>query len=85
MNEAALRELLESLRSGACTLDDAVARLRSLPFEDLGFAKVDHHRALRCAFPEAIYCEGKTVEQVAPIFERCAANGGNVLATSAPE
>ena len=85
MNEAALRELLGSLRSGACSIDDAVARLRSLPFEDIGFAKVDHHRALRCGFPEAIYCEGKTIEQVTAIFERCAATGGNVLATRASE
>jgi hypothetical protein len=55
-----------------------------MPFESLGFANVDHHRAIRCGFPEVIFCPGKTVEQVAAIFERLAASGGNVLATRAP-
>ncbi len=54
-----------------------------MPFEDLGFAKIDHHRAIRCGFPEAIYAEGKTPEQVAAIFDRCVHAGGNVLATRA--
>ena len=55
--------------------------LRHLPFEDLGFAKVDHHRAIRCGFPEVIYCEGKTIEQVVKITEHRLAAGGNLLAT----
>jgi NCAIR mutase (PurE)-related protein len=83
MNERALRELLESVRSGAQSIDDAVARLRAMPFEDLGFAKIDHHRAIRCGFPEVIYCEGKSPEQVAQIFGRCAEADVNVLATRA--
>ena len=83
MTEHALRELLQSLGRGDTTLDAAVARLRDLPFEDLGFARVDHHRALRCGFPEVIFCPGKTPEQIAAIFTRCAASGGNVLATRA--
>lgn len=56
-----------------------------MPFEDLGFAKVDHHRSIRCGFPEVVYCEGKTVEQTTEIFARCAASGANVLATRAEE
>ena len=71
------------MRAGRTTVDDAVARLRSLPFEDLGFAKVDHHRAIRCGFPEVIYCAGKTTPQVVAIVERHAKAGGNILATRA--
>ena len=81
MNEQSLRELLDHVRLGDIDVDDAIARLRSLPFEDLGFAKVDHHRSIRCGFPEVIYCERKTTEQIAAIFDRCASGGGNVIAT----
>lgn len=83
MNDAALRQLLGAVQSGALPIEDAVARLRALPFEDLGFAKVDHHRAIRCGFPEVIYCEGKTPAQVLAIVEACAAHGSNVLGTRA--
>jgi len=83
MTEQTLRELLEAVRGGRQTVDQAVTRLRSLPFEDLGFAKVDHHRSIRCGFPEVVYCAGKSVQQAAEIFERCAAQGVNVLATRA--
>jgi NCAIR mutase (PurE)-related protein len=83
MTEQSLRELLESVRAGRRSIDDAVSRLRAMPFEDLGFAKVDHHRAIRCGSPEVIYCTGKTVEQIAEIFRKRAAAGGNVLATRA--
>ena len=67
MDELALQRLLEDVRSGACTPDDAVFRLRRLPFADLGFAKVDHHRALRQGFPEAVYGQGKTPAQCSAI------------------
>jgi NCAIR mutase (PurE)-related protein len=83
MTEQTLRELLEAVRGGRQTVEQAVTRLRSLPFEDLGFAKVDHHRSIRCGFPEVVYCAGKTVPQTAEIFERCANQGVNVLATRA--
>lgn len=83
MNESHIRELLESVRSGGQSIDDAVGTLRRLPFEDLGFAKIDHHRAIRCGFPEVIFCQGKTPEQCAAIFDRCAKAGSNVLATRA--
>jgi NCAIR mutase (PurE)-related protein len=85
MTPSSLRTLLESVRAGGTTVDEAVSRLRAMPFEDLGFAKVDHHRSIRCGFPEVVYCEGKAVEQAAEIFARCAATGANVLATRAQE
>src|SRR5262249_7028485 len=68
---------------GKLSPDDAVDRLRHLPFEDLGFAKVDHHRALRAGMPEVIFGQNKTPAQVAGIFSRLAQHGGNVLATRA--
>lgn len=78
-----LKNLLSTVREGKTSVDDAVARLRDLPFEALGFANLDHHRAIRCGFPEVIFCPGKTTEQVAAIFDKLAAVGGNVLATRA--
>jgi len=75
--------LLEQVRRGEVTVAEAVGRLRSLPFEDLGFAKVDHHRELRRGFPEVIFCEGKTPEQVREIAVSLAAGGNTVLATRA--
>jgi len=56
-----------------------------LPFEDLGFAHIDHHRQIRCGFPEVIYCPGKSTEQIVEIFSSLAAKGNNVLATRAEE
>jgi len=63
MDEPRLQQLLADVRSGACSPDEAVHLLRRLPFADLGFAKVDHHRTLRQGFPEAVYGQGKTPEQ----------------------
>lgn len=83
MNESQIRALLEQVRSGELPVDEASTRLRSMPFEDLGFARVDHHRALRCGFPEVIFCTGKTEEQVAAIAERIVASGSDLLATRA--
>ena len=83
MDSDALKQLLESIRSGQVEVDEAVERLRRLPFESMGFATIDHHRAIRCGFPEVIFCPGKTREQVAAIFARVADGGGNVLATRA--
>jgi len=83
MDPRRLLELLEAVRSGALAPQDAAQRLRHLPFEDLGFAKVDHHRALRCGFPEVIFCQGKTVDQVLAIVERLVERGSVVLATRA--
>ncbi|MBV9435940.1 MAG: nickel pincer cofactor biosynthesis protein LarB [Acidobacteria bacterium] len=83
MDEATLRRLLEEVRDRALSPEEAITRLRHLPFEDLGFAKIDHHRPLRVGMPEVIYCAGKSGEQVAEIFSRMAARSGNVLATRA--
>ncbi len=85
MNADSIRNLFDEVRNGAITPDDAVDRLRHLPFEDLGFAKVDHHRALRAGMPEVILGEGKTPAQIAGIFARLAKHGGNVLATRSGE
>jgi len=84
-NSEAVRKLFEEVRRGKLSPDDAVARLRHLPFEDLGFAKVDHHRALRVGMPEVILGERKTPAQLAIIFSRLAQHGGNVLATRADQ
>ena len=83
MDSTALRKLLQQVKTGSLRPDEAVARLRHMPFEDLGFAKVDHHRRLRQGLPEVIFARGKTPRQVAGIFKRMAAHGGNVLATKA--
>ncbi|HET9280397.1 MAG TPA: nickel pincer cofactor biosynthesis protein LarB [Candidatus Angelobacter sp.] len=83
MDTSSLRKLLQQVRSGAVSPDDAVAQLRHLPFEDLGFARVDHHRRVRSGMPEVIFSQGKTPTQVAKIFKSMAAQGGNVLATKA--
>lgn len=84
MDEAALRALIEAIRSGEVAPDDAVRRLRRLPFADLGDALVDHHRALRQGVPEAVYGPGKTPEQCVRIVGELLANGsGPVLLTRA--
>jgi NCAIR mutase (PurE)-related protein len=86
MDRTRLVELLDAVRRGACPVDEALERLRVLPYEDLGFARLDHHRSLRNGFPEVVFGEGKTPEQVIAIAERLAATGGNVLVTRlAPE
>ncbi|HOL31113.1 MAG TPA: nickel pincer cofactor biosynthesis protein LarB [Anaerohalosphaeraceae bacterium] len=83
MNRKQIETLLTDVREGRMAVCEAVERLRHLPFEDIGFAKVDHHRSLRCGFPEVIYCPGKTVEQIAEIFQRLAPTGHTILATRA--
>lgn len=83
MDPAAIEALLHEVSQGKTGVDAAMERLRHLPFEDLGFAKLDHHRALRTGMPEVIFSSGKTAAQVAFIFDRMAKAGGNVLATRA--
>jgi NCAIR mutase (PurE)-related protein len=85
LNANSIRRLFQQVRRGKLTPDEAVARLRHLPFEDLDFAKVDHHRALRAGFPEVVLAQGKSPKQVASIFARLARHEGNVLATRATE
>jgi pyridinium-3,5-biscarboxylic acid mononucleotide synthase len=83
MNQDQLRALLQQVRSGAMDVDAAVNRVRHLPFEDLGFAKVDHHRELRHGMPEVILAKGKTADQVVAITGRLLNVSQNVLITRA--
>ncbi|NPV90333.1 MAG: nickel pincer cofactor biosynthesis protein LarB [Firmicutes bacterium] len=81
MEQEPLRRLLEAVRAGETSVGDAVERLRHLPFEDIGYAKIDHHRALRQGYPEVVFCPGKRPEQVKEIVRRIMGQGSNVLAT----
>ncbi len=81
MNRAQLAKLLTSIAAGTVTPEEGLAQLRLLPYEDVGFARIDHHRSLRQGVPEVIYGEGKTVEQVRLIGERILSYGSNLLAT----
>lgn len=81
MNRLQIETLLKEVREGRTNVDEALDRLRDLPFEDMGFAKLDHHRSLRTGMPEVIFGSGKSTAQVAAIFAHMAKAGGNVLAT----
>ncbi len=83
MDRSQIETLLNEVREGRASVAEALERLRKLPFEDLGFAKLDHHRALRTGMPEVIFAESKAPAQVAAIFARMCKAGGNVLATRA--
>jgi NCAIR mutase (PurE)-related protein len=86
MHPDQLRTLLEQVRAGSVDIDAALDRLRHMPFEDLGFAKVDHHRALRHGIPEVIFGKGKTPEQISGIVHALLERSQNVLVTrAAPE
>src|SRR3954462_4310133 len=87
MVDPRLQELLEDVAGGGTSPAEALDRLRTLPFADLGFARVDHHRPLRQGFPEAVYAPGKTAEQCAVIVAELVAGpgGGPVLLTRATE
>jgi hypothetical protein len=81
LNTETLKKLLRQVKDGQTDIDTAVSELKGLPFEDLGFARIDHHRQLRRGFPEVIYSPGKTDEQIVKIFKTLADKGSNVLAT----
>jgi pyridinium-3,5-biscarboxylic acid mononucleotide synthase len=81
VNRDQLRQLMEAVQSGKIQPEAACDQLKNLPFEDLGYAKVDHHRSVRTGMPEVIYGEGKTAAQFVGIFSSLAASGVNVLAT----
>src|SRR5438067_1195650 len=83
MDQEQLKTLLEQVRGGTIDVDAALDRMRHLPFEDLGFAKVDHHRALRHGMPEVIFGKGKTPQQVVDIAKSLAAQASNLLVTRA--
>jgi hypothetical protein len=81
MNQDRLAALLQRVQAGKVSIPHALRQLRSLPFEDLGFASVDHHRSLRQGFPEVIFCEGKTSAQITAIARKLLKSGGPFLAT----
>jgi len=83
MNSHYLKQLLQQVRSGEVDLDSALQRLKTLPYEDLGYAKIDHHRCVRNGVPEVVYCAGKTIPQIKEILSRITAHHCNVLATRA--
>jgi len=78
-----VNKILESFRDGSITQQEALEKLRILPYEDLQFAKIDHHRMLRQGFPEVVFCQGKTIEQVAEIMKCLIKHNTNILATRA--
>lgn len=80
-----LEHILSDVKSGKLTVDEAMGKLRGLPYEDLEFAKIDHHRALRTGFPEVVFCEGKTIPQVVEILKRLSERHPSVLATRATQ
>jgi len=80
-----IEKLLNDVKNDAVSLDDAVKKLENLPFSDLGFAKIDNHRAIRVGYPEVIYGEGKTVDHVKQIVEHMNGNGDNILVTRCSE
>ncbi len=85
MNPQKLKEILEEVSNKNITVEQAIKKLKFLPFEDIGFAKIDHHRALRKGFPEVVFCKNKTVKQVVEIVKKLSSNNNDVLATRATE
>jgi NCAIR mutase (PurE)-related protein len=81
MDIGLLKDLLHKVKDGTIEVDEAITRLKSLPFEDIGFASIDHHRSLRRGFPEVIYGQGKRAEQIIKIIEKMVEKGENVLVT----
>ncbi|HEY3356189.1 MAG TPA: nickel pincer cofactor biosynthesis protein LarB [Polyangia bacterium] len=85
MDPSRIRELLERVHAGTASIDDALSELRVLPYRDMGFATVDHHRHLRTGFPEVIFGENKTAAQIADILLEVARGGANCLVTRVAE
>lgn len=86
MNRSDLKKIVTDIYNQKVTPEKAIEMLRHLPYEDLGFASVDHHRGIRQGFPEVIYCEGKSVKQITAIIEKMLKKGSDILATrAAPE
>jgi len=85
VNKEEMKVLLESVKDNKINVEDALKKLVDLPFKDLGFAKIDNHREIRVGYPEVMYCEGKTVEQVKEIVEFMLTKNNNILGTRATE
>ena len=84
MNRAQVKRLLQQVKDGRVAVPEALERLRHMPVEDLGFSKIDSHRALRTGFPEVVFCQGKTPKETLAIVERMWEHGDEVLATRCP-
>lgn len=85
MDEMHIREMLKEFKNGELNEEDIIKKLKKLPYEEMDYAKIDHHRSLRRGFGEVIYCAGKTPEQTAVILQKMLENRGRVLATRADE
>jgi len=85
MEKKKIIKLLEKIKAGKISVNDGFMKLRHLPYEDLGFAKVDHHRLIRMGLPEVIFCQGKRIEQIEAIFKSLAKENKNLLLTRADE
>lgn len=83
MKEQDIRNILNDVKKGSMDIEKAMDKLKDLPFEDLGYAKIDHHRGIRNGYPEVIYCEGKTVDHIKGIVEKMLVKENNILATRA--
>ena len=78
-----IKKILQEVKNGSSSVESAMDQLRDLPFEDIGFAKIDHHRELRTGYPEVILCSGKTIAQITKIIAIMYEKGNNILATRA--
>ena len=85
MYETEVKKIMKDVHKKKIDVDEAVKKLKFMPFEDLGFAKIDYHRALRRGFPEVVFCQNKSVEQAVSIIKKLAVNNADVLATRASE
>ena len=85
MYEQKIKKIMQRVVNKKIGIDDAIKKMKFMPFEDLGFAKIDHHRALRKGFPEVVFCQSKTKEQVVAIVRKLIYNNNDVIATSATE
>jgi len=83
MDAAKIKKLLKDVKGNKLTIEEAYSKLKHLPFEDLGFAKVDTHRSIRKGFPEVIYCQGKSIPQIKEIVKKLTTNHSNIMATRA--
>ena len=85
MDRDKIRELLEKIRSGGMNVEEAMLSLKTLPFEDIGFAVTDNHRALRTGYPEVVYCKGKTTDQITAILDRLSSHHKIIIASKATD
>ena len=85
MNSDELKKFLEDVKNGYVEIEQAYKEIKALPYEDIGFAKLDHHRNIRNGYPEVIYCEGKTIKQIVEIVRRLMLKNNNILATRASQ